>query len=306
MSDTGSAKVESTKIGEIPIPPVAVLPDPSSLFLMRSKRLAALAPGHQLEPYLNFLATVTRAQHDIQADLPAVTMPPDELIARSMEHGMPPLSRSSFEPDEVAQLTATCLLERLAASELSAEAGGAVESLRTRAGDEVRGMLSSALNQPGAPQDIAQRSLLLAALQVHFTRMAAKLDAEKFRPSDSEGACPTCGSPPVASAVVNWPRANNTRFCVCSLCATMWYVVRVKCLLCGSTASVTFRQIDGERDTVKAETCDKCRGYVKILYQVKDPALEPLADDVATLGLDILLAGEGWRRGGENLFLLGY
>ena len=33
--------------------------------------------------------------------------------------------------------------------------------------------------------------------------------------------------------------------------------------------------IEGKPDTVKAETCDKCRRYVKILYQVNDPALEP-------------------------------
>ncbi len=57
---------------------------------------------------------------------------------------------------------------------------------------------------------------------------------------------------------------------------------------------------------MKAETCDKCRSYVKILYQVNDHLLEPLADDVATLGLDMLMAEEGWKRGGHNPFLLGY
>jgi FdhE protein len=45
---------------------------------------------------------------------------------------------------------------------------------------------------------------------------------------------------------------------------------------------------------------------VKILYQVKDHKLDPLSDDVASLDLDMLLAQEGWERGGHNLFLLGY
>ena len=108
----------------------------------------------------------------------------------------------------------------------------------------------------------------------------------------------------MTSAVVGWPNAHNTRFCTCSLCGTMWNVVRVKCVLCTSTDGISFREIDG-RATVKAETCDKCRGYVKILYQVADPSLEPMADDVATLGLDMLLAEEGWKRGGHNPFLLG-
>jgi FdhE protein len=45
---------------------------------------------------------------------------------------------------------------------------------------------------------------------------------------------------------------------------------------------------------------------VKILYQVQDPALEPLADDVATLGLDMLMAEDGWKCDGQNPFLMGY
>ena len=44
-----------------------------SLFLNRSKRLAALAPGHELAPYLTFLAGLTRAQHEIGQDLPPAT-----------------------------------------------------------------------------------------------------------------------------------------------------------------------------------------------------------------------------------------
>jgi FdhE protein len=36
------------------------------------------------------------------------------------------------------------------------------------------------------------------------------------------------------------------------------------------------------------------------------PGTKPVADDVATLGLDILLAEEGWKRGAQNPFLLGY
>ena len=86
----------------------------------------------------------------------------------------------------------------------------------------------------------------------------------------------------------------------------MWNVVRVKCVLCSATGGISYHTIEGKSDTVKAETCDSCRAYVKILYQVNDPALEPLADDVATLVLDVLMAEGGWRRGGHNPFLMGY
>ncbi len=299
MSETG------VQIGEVARPPVAVLPYPSSLFLNRSKRLLALAPGHQLEAYLRFLSAVTAAQHDVQAKLPEVVLPPVERISQAIQHGMPPLSRTTFKPDASTMTTVDRLLENLAHTQLPAEAAAAVQTLRSMTGEQQQNTLTDALNE-SAPQDsVAQRALGLAGLQVQFTRMAAKLDAGSLKPV-SDGACPTCGSPPIASAVVNWPNATNTRFCTCSLCATMWYVVRVKCLLCSSTESVSYRMIDGHPETVKAETCDKCRGYVKVFYQVKDPALEPLADDVASLGLDLLLAEEGWKRGGHNPFLIGY
>jgi FdhE protein len=57
---------------------------------------------------------------------------------------------------------------------------------------------------------------------------------------------------------------------------------------------------------VRAETCDSCRGYVKILQQQQNPALDPVADDVATLALDLLLRDLGYRRGAVDPFLLGY
>ncbi|MGL1728847.1 formate dehydrogenase accessory protein FdhE domain-containing protein, partial [Vibrio parahaemolyticus] len=55
--------------------------------------------------------------------------------------------------------------------------------------------------------DVAATVLLAAALQVHFTRLAAALDAASLQPV-ADGVCPACGAPPVASAVVDMPRAH--------------------------------------------------------------------------------------------------
>lgn len=295
-----------TILGEEAKPPFAVLPDPSSLFQGRSRRLAALAPGHRLEPYLRFLAGVTHAQHDIAAaaDLPPALMPASGRIAQALEHGMPPVSRALIELDASAMAAIERLLDRMAAADVPAETAAAIAGLRSASPGERRRKTQEALLDTGPADDLAQRALLAAGLQVHFSRLAAQLAAEDLK-LVADAACPVCGSPPTTSAVVGWPKAHNTRFCACSLCAAMWNVVRVKCLLCGSTDGISFREIEGS-DTVKAETCDKCRGYVKILYQVNDPALDPMADDVATLGLDMLLAEDGWKRGGHNPFLLGY
>jgi FdhE protein len=45
---------------------------------------------------------------------------------------------------------------------------------------------------------------------------------------------------------------------------------------------------------------------MKVLYQTKNNALEAIADDVATLGLDLLVRELGFRRGAVNPFLIGY
>jgi FdhE protein len=304
MSDVGGLK-PGTILGEEAKPPFAVLPDPASLFLARAKRFEALAGGHELGPYLLFLATLTHAQHDIQADLPAAVLPPFERIGQALEHGMPPVSRTLYDPDQVVETTIGRLAAQIALADVPVQTAAAAEAMRAASPDERRNMASATLKDATPVDDLAQRALVAAGLQVHFARLATMLAAEDLKPV-ADGVCPTCGSGVMTSSVVGWPKAHNTRFCTCSLCGTMWNLVRVKCVLCGSMDGISFRAIDGKPDTVKAETCEKCRSYVKILYQVNDPALEPLADDVATLGLDMLLTAEGWKRGGQNPFLQGY
>jgi FdhE protein len=152
---------------------------------------------------------------------------------------------------------------------------------------------------------MADHVYVAAALQVHFARSAARLDDKALVPV-GEGACPSCGGAPVASMLVGWERAHNTRYCVCSLCATSWHVVRIKCVLCGSTKGISYQEVEAGPGTIKAETCEGCRSYVKILHQIKDRDIEPVADDVASLALDLLLRESGYRRGAVNPFLLGY
>lgn len=304
MSDVSGLRPGSI-LGEAAKPPFAVLPDPAALFLHRTKRLAALAPAHDLAPYLSFLATLTRAQHDIQRDLAPATLPPFERIGQALEHGMAPLAKAQLGPDPLIELTLERFVDRLADADAPPEAASAIQALRTMASPERRRLVSAVVGDERIPQDVVSQVLVAAALQVHFVRLAALLTAEDLQPV-ADSACPVCCSAPMTCSIVGWRNAHNTRFCTCSLCATMWNVVRVKCLWCGSTDGLSYQMIEGKPDTIKAETCEKCRNYVKVLYQVSDHTLDPLADDVATLGLDMLMAHGGWQRRGQNPFLLGY
>ena len=152
---------------------------------------------------------------------------------------------------------------------------------------------------------LAEHVYVAAALQVHFVRLAARLDPARLT-DVGQGACPGCGGPPVASLVVDWPAISGARYCACSLCGTLWNHVRVRCVLCGSTKGIGLQEVDGGSGAVKAETCDSCHGYVKVMYQAKDAQVEPVADDVASLGLDLLMKAGPYRRGAFNPFLLGY
>ncbi len=288
-------------IGEEAKPPFAILPDPSNVFLNRAKRLETLAAGHALEGYLRLISQICRAQSATVAKLPAARLP----IAKADHPGMPRLQFDSIAIDEVATEALVKLTEALGEIDAPAAFQLAIRTISTMTPAVRQTLLQSALARHSHGDDIALHVLACAALQVHVTRLAAQLDASKIEPV-ADGVCPVCASQPAASAVVSWPQANNTRFCTCSLCATQWHVVRLKCVTCSSTAGVAYPHIEGHADGLRAETCDTCNSYVKIVYQVNDPALEPFADDIASLDLDLVLKNEGWKRGGRNPFLLGY
>jgi FdhE protein len=290
-------------IGEESTPAFAIPPDPATLFMKRASRLRALAPGHSLEPYLRFVAEIAEAQHDIHARFPEPASSSAQ-VRQSLLHGMPPLARIGSPQDAGAADAVTLLLQRLQSAEMPQEARAAVDRLAASSEDELHRHLDAALTDVPT-EDLAQRVLILAALQVFFTRRAAQLPASDLLPL-GDALCPACGSPPMSSSVVGWPKAYNSRYCACSLCGTLWNVVRIKCVLCSSTAGISYRSIEGKPDAIKAETCETCGHYLKILYQVKDHLLDPLSDDVASLDLDMLVREEGWLRGGYNPFLLGY
>ena len=150
--------------------------------------------------------------------------------------------------------------------------------------------------------EAAKAVFVAAALQVAWTRMAALLEASELESADS-GQCPACGSPPVAGMISPGGTKFGHRHLHCSLCATAWRYVRVRCVHCGSTDKISFRQLAGT-SYLRAECCENCRGYSKVFYLESARALEPLADDLGSLGLDMLVGEEGFARA-PNPFVLG-
>ncbi len=96
---------------------------------------------------------------------------------------------------------------------------------------------------------------------------------------------------------------DRLRYLVCSLCGSQWHHTRVQCAWCHTGEGISYHAIEGER-VARAEACARCQAYTKLFYAEHDPSLEPFADDVATLALDVLMADDGWARHGVNPFLV--
>ena len=155
-------------------------------------------------------------------------------------------------------------------------------------------------------------------MQGMWTARASQLDSRRVQPLVTNTLCPVCGAHPVASVIRLGGQSQGYRYLQCSCCASEWHMVRVKCTCCESTAKVAYQSIEPEEETAatepaskandpskvaRAETCDECHTYRKIFNQEHDYNVEPLADDLASLALDLLVGEAGYARASGNPLL---
>ena len=285
--------------------PTILLPVVASLFADRAERFSALAEGHSLADWLRFLGDVTRAQHAALQQLPPLELPPAATIEQALTHGMPPLNASALTRPAAWRDALRQIADALLPG-ASAQTRDILTTLRA-APDARLETLADALLKEGAPDSDAAAGevpLVAAALQVVWTRLASQLDASKLRPLETPNVCPCCGSLPVGSVVRLGEAVNNLRYLHCSLCNSEWNIARATCTTCGDEKGLAVQQIEGSSGSMRAETCDSCKSYLKIAYQEKDPKVDPVADDLATLAIDLLVDEAGFSRSGPNLLLV--
>jgi FdhE protein len=260
--------------------PCIRLPDPSTVFAARAARLRHLSEGHAVGDYLRLMAAVADAQ---QSALNASTDSDWQVVlgtlcdAIAATSGFPEGVRAACE--RVRALPATVLEEQ---AELLLN--NAIEGVDAQA----------------AP-------FVMAALQVCQTRKVCSATPEEVTARAGAlhipGSCPMCSALPVASIVRADKAYQGYRYLHCSLCATEWHLVRIKCSQCESTAGIHYHSIEGGSSAVRAESCDRCKTYRKICYQEQDMEAEPVADDLASLALDLLMTDAGFHRGSGNPLL---
>jgi FdhE protein len=298
------------------------LADPAELFPRRARRLRQLSATSTIAPYLELMATVCEAQHAALATLAgapasaaasATTATPKHL-AHARAHGMPVLPACGWPRDARWRGALTEVCGAVAAS------GGfpdTVYAVCRRLLDEPSPALEAAADRVLAARpesgDLEAAPFVMAALQVYWLELVRSLALDRAADSDAEaraelkndtpGLCPICGTLPVASIVRADGPYQGYRYLHCALCATEWHMVRITCSHCLATKGIGYEFIEGGPQVVRAETCGNCRMYRKILYQEKDTAVEPVADDLASLTLDLLVAREGYQRATTNPLL---
>jgi FdhE protein len=189
-----------------------------------------------------FMANLARAQQAALDTHPAVTAPDETQLRRCRQHGLPPLSISGWRREPVWRHTLQTLL-----SAVRAEAPPATRAVIDRASSmseqELEAQADALLAHNHMALDLGAAPFIGAALQVYWSRLATGLDVSVLPPPDPATVCPVCGSLPVASVIRVGPD-HGLRYLCCSLCATEWHMVRVKCAHCESTKGIGYYTIE--------------------------------------------------------------
>jgi len=305
--------------------PFLRFPERGSVFAERAMRLRQLASGHAMGDYLGFMADLTREQQQALQAMPAVPLPDAAAVERAAHAGQPLLPAADWPRDPAWR----GLVHRLA-SALAERAPDAarVTLLPLTHADEVflERQADLLLNGLSTGLDLASAPVIGAALQVYWTHLLLSVQQHHvaqgapFGRIDDATVCPCCGSRPVASITRTAGESLGQRYLHCSLCNLEWHMVRGKCPHCEDTQKLAYQSLDlagepegGEADEggsratsakVQAETCDACGHYLKIVHTDRDPFVDPVADDLASLTLDLLVAETGQQRHGVNFMLL--
>ncbi|MDI6955194.1 formate dehydrogenase accessory protein FdhE [Pantoea sp. Pa-EAmG] len=283
------------------VPPL-LFPRLKNLYSRRAARLRDLAAKNPLGDYLRFAAVIAQAQeivlydHPLQIDL-------HQRLAESAQQDKPPLDIHTYPRDVHWQRLLHSLIAELK-PEMSGQALAVLENLEKASSTELETLASALLEGEFAQVSSDKAPFIWAALSIYWAQMAAMIPGKaRAEYGEHRQFCPVCASVPVASVVHMDVGQQGLRYLHCNLCESEWYVVRSKCSNCEQTRDLHYWSLDSEQAAVKAESCGDCGTYLKMLYQEKDPALEPVADDLASLVLDARMEQEGFARSSLNPFM---
>lgn len=270
-----------------------IIGDPATIFSARAERLRALAKDSFMADYLLLAGQIVQQQAQLTEDF---AQPVANFVSENTLTWPLSLDQAWFPILEamLAQLTTSL---RLVTSD---DIVKVIDSLQDVDSDTLHHYFT-ALQHNQSERVPADLAILLWACINTFTSLVVKTTALEWQPEPNvkQHFCPLCGGAPVASLI----KGSGHRYLHCSQCETEWHRLRAECTQCADGENIQL-QSETLEDAVRAETCDHCNSYLKVLFLEKQPNLDPIADDLATLVLDQKLNQNELYRNGFNPFLL--
>lgn len=276
-----------------------------TIFSERAERFKTLALADKTEwrAYLELLAAISEAQQIVyESNLDKQTLPTEHIQTNQIL----PSSDGSFIPSNT-QEALLALIEHLA-DRLEPEL---VEALQALTKEQVEQIAKYCLNAEDSQLSADDKAFIIwvqSALQTIWTAWAYHLEDDDVPPVEERSHCPCCGSDAVSSVIKIETDLSDLRYMHCPTCNSQWNALRAKCTFCGDQSSIILQSIEGVDEGVlkgaHAETCDHCHSYRKLFTRRKQEHADPIADDIASLAVDILIGENGYQRGGRNPFLL--
>lgn len=283
------------------IPPL-LFPTLKNLYSRRAARLRQLAEKNPLGDYLRFAAVIATAQEIVLYDHPLM-MDLHPRLVETAASGTPPLDIHTLPRDGHWRRLLHSLIAELK-PEMTGQALAVLENLEKASTQELETMASALFSNNFAQVSSDKSPFIWAALSLYWAQMAALIPGKAHAEyGEQRQFCPVCASVPVSSIIHMGSQPDGLRYLHCNLCESEWYVAHAKCSNCEQRHDLHYWSLDSERMPVKAESCGDCGTYMKMLYQEKDPAVEPVADDLASLVLDARMEQEGFSRSSLNPFL---
>lgn len=301
-----SSKIlEPGEIESAAMTPPFVQISPADLFAQRATRFDSLSVDHPMSAYLSLLASISRAQQTVLDAPPNLPELNATHLSAALEHDMPPLAVDTLLHNSGWQIQLDAWLDAFTQQnkQLPDAVQAALQRLRQADAEQRSSWATALLGGRFSEVPEALVPFLGAVLQLAWRHWLKAIDAETIREREDQTECPCCGSLPVAGVIHQRRPMDGVRYLVCSLCATQWHYVRLKCSHCLSTRELDYLHLDDSPHGIKAEACPDCRTYLKQLYLEIAPDGEAVTADLASLDLDMCLADENWQRRTPNLLL---
>lgn len=278
--------------------PTLLFANLKTLYLRRAKRLRELAEKNSpFANYLNFVADIV----DVQANLLQTQPLAKNHLDLTACKGLKPLDIKTWQRTKEWRLLLMSLVEKIKpySNDITLPT---LEWFEKASSNELEQLADHLLHERYSEVGADKAVFLWAALSLYWSQLAQQLPRHTENEVGERQRCPVCDSAPVAS-VIHFGETQGLRYLHCALCETEWNMVRSKCSTCEQAKELDYWSLDQYEAAVKAESCGECHSYLKVMYQEKDPNVEAVADDLASLFLDAEMEEKGFSRSGINPFL---